>query len=477
MAQRWLARWREPAFVLTGVALVAGAALRAWVAITDHGLYWPDEVHQTLEPAHRLAFGYGLRAWEFVAGARHWALPATFALWMKAAHWLGADDPRVCLGVIRALLCASGLAAAWASGQLARRLGADAWGAAAATAAFAVMGLSAYFAPRAMSETAAALPVVLGLAWAMPREATAQERLAGAGLLTLAVFFRLHCALFGVGLVLLWLARRQAKAALEISAVFAAGAVLYGAIDALTWGSWFHSARAYLGFNLLEGKSALFGVAPPAFYPRHLWASLGPLWPVLCALALLGARRSPPLALFFAAFFLAHLFTPHKELRFLFPALPLLCALAGLGISQLSRLHARAGWAGLAALGLAVTLSAVRLPGLTRRDVGVGATQQSAFNAGGAENRLLWAAHQQPDLCGLLVRTQALAYVGGYTYLHRPVPLYSAERPPANERHYNYVIAPAAERAGSAVAERDGLQLVRVRPDCEPDAAFDWRLE
>src|SRR5262249_22626523 len=60
-------------------SLAAGAALRLWLAFSDDGVHWPDEIYQTLEPAHRAAFGYGLLAWEFLEGARSWALPALIA--------------------------------------------------------------------------------------------------------------------------------------------------------------------------------------------------------------------------------------------------------------------------------------------------------------------------------------------------------------------------------------------------------------
>ena len=54
-------------------ALIAGLGCRVYVMFTDDGIYWPDEIHQSLEPAHRLVFGYGLIAWEFIEGARNWA--------------------------------------------------------------------------------------------------------------------------------------------------------------------------------------------------------------------------------------------------------------------------------------------------------------------------------------------------------------------------------------------------------------------
>ena len=52
--------------------------------LTDDGIYWPDEIHQSLEPAHRLVFGYGLIAWEFSDGARNWAgRPAAARSWIS----------------------------------------------------------------------------------------------------------------------------------------------------------------------------------------------------------------------------------------------------------------------------------------------------------------------------------------------------------------------------------------------------------
>ena len=79
MLPSWWTRplpWR----VLLAVGLVTGAAARLWLAFTDHGQYWPDEVFQSIEPAHRMAFGYSMVAWEFVVGARNVLLPGAIAL-------------------------------------------------------------------------------------------------------------------------------------------------------------------------------------------------------------------------------------------------------------------------------------------------------------------------------------------------------------------------------------------------------------
>src|SRR3989442_2829366 len=80
----WLAlaelpRERKIAFGVLGSVLFIGLAIRVWLSVNDDGIYWPDEIFQSLEPAHRLVFGYGLYAWEFVDGARNWAFPAFVA--------------------------------------------------------------------------------------------------------------------------------------------------------------------------------------------------------------------------------------------------------------------------------------------------------------------------------------------------------------------------------------------------------------
>src|SRR5262250_3404042 len=68
---------------LLAASLCAGFAFRAWLSFHDDGIYWPDEIYQSLEPAHRLVFGYGLIPWEFVQGARSWALPGLVAGLLK----------------------------------------------------------------------------------------------------------------------------------------------------------------------------------------------------------------------------------------------------------------------------------------------------------------------------------------------------------------------------------------------------------
>src|SRR5690349_7416820 len=94
---------------LLAAVLAAGAALRVHQALTDDGMHWPDEIYQSLEPAHRAVYGYGLRAWEMVEGARHWALPGLVAVVLWLSELLHLTAPREYLTVVRLIFCAVGV--------------------------------------------------------------------------------------------------------------------------------------------------------------------------------------------------------------------------------------------------------------------------------------------------------------------------------------------------------------------------------
>ncbi len=57
-------------------------------------------------------------------------------------------------------------------------------------------------------------------------------------------------------------------------------------------------------------------------------------------------------------------------------------------------------------------------------------------------NRLLWVAGADPDLCGLALGDYGPIWTGGYTYLHRDVPILWVE--PIQIQSANYVLARAA---------------------------------
>ncbi|MEE7548470.1 4-amino-4-deoxy-L-arabinose transferase, partial [Xanthomonas sp. Kuri4-1] len=147
------AAWASPGRLFASV--LAGALLLRLLALWPVNFHHPDEVWQYLEPAHHLAFGRWVVAWEYRDGIRTWLIPALLALPMTLGDALAPAGPLYLLlpRLLLVLLSLSVVACATAMGlRLSRLHGAMAG---FATAVWAEL---VYFAPRAMSE-----PVSLAL--------------------------------------------------------------------------------------------------------------------------------------------------------------------------------------------------------------------------------------------------------------------------------------------------------------------------
>ncbi len=465
--------WWSSSKAWNAVALVAvssGLAVRCWLALNDLGIYWPDEVYQSLEPAHRSAFGYGLVAWEFVAGARNMLFPWLLAAVLKLSALVGLDAPDEYLPLIRLGFASSFVVTALGLHRLAKAVGCSLPAAVTAVVALSWMSLAIYFAPRAMSEVASTGPLVWGLALVFEKRST-RLLVVGGALLSLAVTLRLHCGVFAAGAVLALLGRRDFVAARTLFLTLLAGALGYGVLDWVAWGELFHSARVYLSFSF-DGGASEFGVGPPAFYTKYLTKSLGLLWVVLAALWILGLRRATALGLISATFFLLHLAQPHKELRFLVPMLPLITVGAAAGIDELA---AWRWWLGLGSVAIVLVSAAwslVTFHSLTLEQIGR-YSPESAYDFGGPTSRLLKRAGREPGVCGVAVRGTPLRDTFGYTALHRDVPLYQEPLPDPAARHFDVLITDVGTTEGTALATDGQRVLVRLfEGPCVADPAF-----
>ena len=428
------------------VLLVLGLTLRLGAGWTQTYVLFFDETMQYFEQGHRLAFGMGVVPWEFVEGIRSWLLPGLIAGVMRitAAH---SDDPMLYVGAVRTLcviLSLSVIAIGFRAGQKHEGL----LGALVTGGFCAIWYDLIWFAPAVMTEVLAAHCAIAALFLGERARSTRLVFWIGV-LLGLAVCLRYQ---YGPPLALC-VAYQYGRDRQHWPALFLGGAAVVlpvaGILDALTWGAAFQSIWLNFDRNALQGVAAAIGSEPPLFYLEYMSVAMMPL-PLFLGLAAVGATRFPALAIAAVATLAMHSLLPHKEVRFIYLALAALPILTGLGAARLLRLlaarHGRATLFPGAALflGLGALLSLYIATGPL--------AGRWSFQRGVVHSFL--AAHDEPGLCGLQVHAKPYWASGGYTYLHRDVPLMFV--PANNEIRLPGVAQPLrgyVERAGGLVPQ------------------------
>ncbi len=291
--------------------LALGFALRAGCALALPNVYWPDEIFQTLEPAHRLLFGNGIVSWEWRAGARNWLFPGFLAAVMQLTAPLGPGSTGYIAGT-PCVLSALGMLPAWAAWRIARRT------TSAGPALLAGWCELVYFAPKALNEVTAGHLLAAAVALVpIPGDGRSPRRALAAGFVFgLAVALRPHlgpAVLAGIVFASRTEAwnRRAASLWLGAGAAFALG----GIVDAFSWGMPFQSYLRNPIENLVVGRSLVYGSEPFYAYLHgflRVWAfGFG----AIAALFLWGARRQPLPALIAGVALLVHSAIPHKQYR------------------------------------------------------------------------------------------------------------------------------------------------------------------
>lgn len=322
--------------------LLVLAAVPILEAVFRMGRLHPDEVYQSLDPAMHRAFGYGVLAWEWQVGLRNWFVPGVFSYLLQLADVFGVHDVqarRFVLALPQYGLQVAMLAAVWR--LAARRIG-EAF-APWAVVLIALNPLVIFFAGRAMSESFSAAFLVWGLERLDAKESDADWKVAllGGVLLGFAQVTRYGSAAFiAPALVVLAVTKRWRALAFCVAGG-AVVALFLGALDKATWGSlpnarwggWWHSFQEYVDFNVISGRSASFGTSPWHTYLTRLWAPVG-----LVALVLWRWSRARAWLFVVPAFvYLASVSaTPHKEDRFLYPMLVLLCVAGAPAVAELA---------------------------------------------------------------------------------------------------------------------------------------------
>ena len=422
----------EQWFVRAGLAglILLAIALRLIPIVFVPSMIWADEVFQTSEQAHRLVYGSGLVPWEFQLGMRSWLMPGFIAALMELSRLVG-DGPDYYMPVAAGAFALLGAMPAVCCFLWGHRLfglsGGLVVGAVAAIAPELI-----YFGARTLSEVIAGHLLVISLYVLEPGyRVTSRPRLFGGGaLLGLVFLLRIQLAP-ALAIVALWTNWRAAR---ERGPPMLAGAaavlVAAGILDTLTLGYPLASVWRNFVYNVYYGASSTFGVEAWHFY---LLGELG-VWgggaALLLLAAILGARQMPLLLAVAVTILAVHSSIAHKEYRFIYPAVLLLMVLAGIGLAQIASwgMH-RLRTANVSEpFGTSVCTTLVLLVwGLVSFMVWTGPTMTSLRHI--AHDNLLAAsfvAHEPPP-CGIGLYGldgDDWAASGGYTYFHRPAPMY-----------------------------------------------------
>jgi hypothetical protein len=447
--------------------LATALLLRMAIFLLFPSIYYPDEVFETQEAAHRLVFGYGVIPWEFRIGIRSWVLPALIAGIMKCTAWLSSGSSGYIFGICLFFSLLS-LTVVWFSFSWCRRyLGMQY----ALLAGFttAIWFELVHFGPRTFSEFVAGnvfLPAIYLGSIEQHEKPEGKWRLLLIGmLLGLTVSLRIQ---FGPAVLLagLWIMSRNWKArTLPVAAGIVIVVSFFGLVDAVTWSHPFYSYYAYIRENLLDHRAAQFGTSPWYYYFSKLLSFTGPM----VLFALIGIRRSPILGWICLAILLPHLLIGHKEYRFIYPVLPLLLTLAAIGIvDSLQFLEQRMELKLSEQVKLLLAGSFVLASSL------VLASHYPNWDTARGEllafNRLSVDEHA----CGVAIQDVDTAHVGGYTHLHRPIPIFvfhsfSDAYPVAGG--FNRLVAPESSAApvqGYSLAScREGVCVYQREGTCQ----------
>jgi phosphatidylinositol glycan class B len=472
---------RDRQFLILAALLLAAAAVpRFWAAWIDQGLFWPDEIFQSLEQAHRLVFGYGVVPWEFRLGARSWVFPGVIGGLLKLGDLAGLSSGRSLVLLVKTTMALVSLGGIYLSMRLAyvlvllpRRQYASGEALAGRRAALLAGAFGGFFSvslllgSRCSAEMVSG-PLLLAVVILSARSGRARQLAAGA-LAGFCIHLRYQNGLIALGIPAIMLSDRRFKDALEYSAAAALFGLLGGLLDWFTWGKPFHALLKYVWFNLK--KSAYkFGAYPFSYYAKVAWTANGPAILVIVAGLALSVRRTPKLSALVIAYVLVHCLVPHKEFRFLMPIVPLALTLAAVGLADaLGRVRYGAPLGAALALVCAASMGwfATRL---TWEKLGFPSDRgaRSPWHSGEGINRLLWTLGETPDVCGVIVTGESFGWIGGYSYFHRDVNMYP-NLGPDEQRAANYLIALAdtpAPRDYRRVGEEREFALYRRDGTC-----------
>jgi GPI mannosyltransferase 3 len=421
--------------------LALGIILRLVVTFEFPNIYHPDEIYQTLEQARRLTTSAGIVPWEFERGIRSWALPGFFAGLMDLSKFWGRtpDNYLDVIHIVMDLVSLIPVACGFLWGLRLFGLG----GAMLVGFVTATWAELIYFAPHTLTEVAAGSVLASALYVAYPdrREVGARRLFAAGVLFGLTFVLRFHIApaiAVAVACACGLQVRRWIPLLVGVSIPVLAG----GLLDALTWQYPFQSIWLNIWVNLYEGISNRFAVVPWFYILGFLGFYWGGAFAFIVSLALLGGRRLPLLLGVAATILMTHSLIGHKDYRFVYPALPLIAILAGMGSVEV--LHALCDWVRPGFSRAYGVLLAMGLWSCVSVSLLASAPFQHLLLHFSGEIAAFRTLSRDAGVCGIGLYGLDVYQTPGYSYLREGIELYelnSVKELSADENKFNAIIA------------------------------------
>ena len=465
---------------LLGIGLVA----RFTAALFSAGIIHPDEHQQYIEQSFRLVHGYGATFWEQEFGMRHPLFIFALAGVLRVGEAVGVTNPHVLAALQRLAMCSVSYGAfcflAYSLYRNGRYVGA------VALALLLATNVDLLFINiRVMSENACIAPLAIALALWPARPPQVQSFSTDPGdtvdhrshivaswtfvliglLLGTMVTLRLQSAPIAIGLaaVAVWRAccgntpGEQVPQAVWLIVGLVTALLIAGWIDLVYYGDWFHSFFANLRKHLIDSLPIFSRPSP--WYSYVVKGSLMLLRVSVFALPLviLGAKRDAALAGVLLWFVVVHSILPHKEVRFLWPAAPIVCLLI---VDAVEELFQR-GWLRVPAVSL-ILVASFLLPSIIRSFLFRWNTEPYVTSC-----RALALIGREADLRGVILVDLPKYLAGNYFFLRRNVPIRDITTgeltqlendPDWNAGELNYVIAEPARLSQSLMSRLEVVQ-------------------
>lgn len=326
--------------------------VRIYASMTSIAQIFPDEIFQTLEPAHKLIFGKGITYWEFKVGARSWLLPGIIAGIYKFLDVAGVKDPLyINIGVKIFFSILNSLAVSVVY-SLFRRHYFPKKEAFLFTLPLAASYLLSYISVRTISESAALPFMVFAVYFASNyiEKETKKDLFFAVLAAGTAYMMRFQTCIFAFGLAiaLFLTSKKRFQAALIFGFGYVGMMLLQGIMDIFTWGKFCQSLLTYLDYNIIRKVSDNFSVSPWYFFIKEFAATFHPITYISAVALMISAiakfKKNKSIFLFFFPFlffFIIHSAIAHKQPRFVFACCFAILALSSEFFASLCRKYGK----------------------------------------------------------------------------------------------------------------------------------------